>query len=64
MAPLTSTPTIGTIAKKIKEIKKIGKISFNNASEFIIETKNIIIIANEAKKRCFTKKNRGRSPTV
>ena len=56
LAPFTSTPIIGTIARKMKEIKKIGKTSLINNSVFINEIINIIDIAIIVKVKCLIKK--------
>ena len=56
LAPLTSTPIIGTIANKIKEIKKIGNTNLINNSVLINEIVSIIEIANNVKNKCLVKK--------
>ena len=56
LAPFASTPIIGTIAKKIKEITKAGKTSFINTSVLINEIIIIVDIAKTAKIKCLVKK--------
>ena len=56
LAPFTSTPIIGTIAKKIKETTKAGIISLINTSVLIIEIIIIIDIAKTVKIKCLVKK--------
>ena len=54
--PFASTPNIGTIAKKIKEITKAGITSLINTSVLINETIIIIDIAIIVKIKCLVKK--------
>ena len=54
--PLTSTPIIGTKAKKIKDIINNGVISLISNSVFNIEIKIIINKAKNVKTRCLVKK--------
>ena len=56
LAPLTSTPIIGTNAKRIKEVANKGSINFFKAEVSIIEI--IIIMANAmiVNIKCFEKK--------
>tara|TARA_X000001036_G_scaffold427781_1_gene456799 strand:+ start:57 stop:341 length:285 start_codon:yes stop_codon:yes gene_type:complete len=53
---LTSTPKIGTNAKKTNEIINRGMISLRSNSVLIAEIKIIIIKAKKVKIRCFVKK--------
>ena len=57
-APFTSTPIIGTNAKKTNETANNGIISFISKSVFIIEIKIMIVTAKQVKIKCFVKKNK------
>jgi hypothetical protein len=56
LAPFTSTPIIGTKARKTKDKMNIGKISFFNNEVLINEINNIISRAKITKLKCFEKK--------
>ena len=56
LAPLTSTPIIGTNDRRIKEVTNKGIINFFKTEVSIIEIKTIIINAKIVKIKCFEKK--------
>ena len=56
LAPFTSTPIIGTNAKKMKDIINNGKIDFISNSVLKTDIINIIKIAVNVKTRCLVKK--------
>ena len=56
LAPFTSTPIIGTIARKIKEITKAGKTILINTSVLISEIIIMIDIAKTVNIKCLVKK--------
>ena len=56
LAPLTSTPTIGTNAKRVKEVMNKGSINLFNNEVSIIEIITIITNATIVKIKCFEKK--------
>ena len=56
LAPLTSTPTMGTKINNKKDIIKNGKTTFFSKEVSIAEIINIIIRANSVKIKCFEKK--------
>ena len=56
MAPLTSTPIMGTNAKKMKEIENKGITSFISNSVLITEIIIIIDSAANANNKCLVKK--------
>ena len=56
LAPLTSTPIIGTKARRIKEVTNKGIINFFKTEVSIIEIKNIIINDKIVNIKCFEKK--------
>ena len=55
-APFTSTPMIGTRAKKMNDITNIGVTNFFKSEVFKIEIKIIIIRARKVKVKCLEKK--------
>ena len=57
LAPLNSTPIIGTSARRIKEKINNGIISFLKNEVLIAEIKNIIVNAINVKLKCLKKKN-------
>ena len=56
LAPLTSTPIIGTNAKRIKDITNKGSINLFKTGVSIIEIINIMANAIIVKIKCFEKK--------
>ena len=56
LAPFTSTPIMGTMARETKEIINNGTTSFFNNEVSIAEIKTIISNAKIVKLRCFEKK--------
>ena len=56
LAPFTSTPIIGTRAKKIKEKINRGTINFFSKEVSRVEIKNIINMAKIEKLKCLEKK--------
>jgi hypothetical protein len=56
LAPLTSTPIIGTSARRIKEKINNGIRSFLKNEVSIAEIKNIVINAINVKLKCLKKK--------
>ena len=56
LAPLTSTPIIGTNARRIKEVANKGIINFFKTEVSIIEIKTIMTNAKIVKIKCFEKK--------